>query len=294
MRHRRDGREVSGKRRTDHIDVAHVVDADAGQPVVQRAAEISAEGEHRIHHEGQPPIVPPDYEPRPTPAEQAPASGHRDPMATRLLIDDRAPVPQRRAARAHDQIAVVDLQAVDAVEGEAEHAGIGARREVEVILELPVARGEDGIDTGVEVVISDRVPGRHTDQPRARIVPHVVVDARIELTGPDGRHPRICPEPSDAHGRVRRRGTDDLRAAVQQERPVTAPGDELTVRSCLPAVLLERQRQPPPRVPRSSCQGRRHEAEGQDDPATPRARSGSTTDRCHLSCPRPRSGWSGS
>ena len=86
----------------------------------------------------------------------------------------------------HDEVALLDLQAFDAVEGHRDPARVGARRELEVVFERAVVAVECGIDAGIETVVPDRIPGRYAEHPHLRIIAHVVVDASGERLGADG------------------------------------------------------------------------------------------------------------
>ncbi len=172
----------------------------------------------------------------------------RLPLAVDHLVDDGALLTDLRIADAQDRVArfLVDRDLVDAVEDDLEARRIGAGRDDEVVLELPLGPVERQVHAGHDVASANPSVGRDLGVPRARVrAEHVVrLAGQRLLAGEDG----LAARAGDVHPQRPRR----VVAPSEREHDLTLRDeDRVALPSCdvlhagvgLTGVLLEGHRE---------------------------------------------------
>ena len=107
--------------------------------------------------------------------------------ATDFLIDARLFLPQNAGGCIEEQIArFIDADLPDAIKGETDRVRIGARRDLEVILETPLIAVIDEVDAGIDIAPREAAIAANARVPLFRIgADQVIRDAWQWFRGGD-------------------------------------------------------------------------------------------------------------
>src|SRR5690242_697477 len=112
-------------------------------------------------------------------------AGYPPPHTTDVLVDDRLVFNHLAAGNADNQVAVsIELQPLGAVEAELNLPWVGAWRQHEVILQLPLVTVIDQVHTGIDVGILNPGIVGHVGAPLRGIVADEVVAPARQLLQP--------------------------------------------------------------------------------------------------------------
>jgi hypothetical protein len=236
------GREVGRRRRSGDVDGSRRVDGDIGTVVEVRSAEVGREGHLRIDHEREPRVDGAERERDLARAREHVARGDRPSALGRGLIDVRRAVTHLAPSGVeHEVSGRVDGDALGVLDAQADAARIGARRDVEVVLEVSALAVVDEVDPRIDAFVAHVREARNARAPAASVGAAHVARNTGERIEPDDARPLARAGGCDTD--VRAIAAAEHRVAVgKKQRAVARPRREAHARVGLPDVGLEPHR----------------------------------------------------
>ncbi len=200
MKRARRRRKIAGLRKPRHVGVAVGVDCDPNDVVRIAATKVGGVREHRIDYEWQAAVVFGHFE-----ADARLISAHIAafdlvPDAVGFLVDHRPVLPHVSGGRMQHELALgIDLEIVRARKAKCDLIWIGARRDDEVVLELPLLAVVNEVDARVDTAVAHLRERRDVRAPMRRIVADEVVGLARQLV--DAAHGGRRSRADDAHSK---------------------------------------------------------------------------------------------